>query len=44
MKPSDHAIEDWARTVSVKPMRSLTNEEAEGFRDAIDWIKSLIKK
>ena len=30
MKPSEHAIEDWARTVSVKPTRSLTNEEAEG--------------
>lgn len=36
MKPSEHAIEDWTRTVSVKPTRSLTNEEAEGLLGTTD--------
>lgn len=30
MKPSEHAIEDWAKMVSSKPVRSLTQEEAKG--------------
>ena len=28
MKPSEHAIEDWAKMVLSKPQRSLTEEEA----------------
>ena len=29
MKPSEHAIEDWAKMVLSKPQRSLTEEEAK---------------
>ena len=29
MKPSEHAIEDWAKMVLSKPKRSLTEEEAK---------------
>ena len=28
MKPSEHAIEDWAKMVSSKPIRNLTEEES----------------
>lgn len=30
MKPSEHAIEDWAMTVVSKPIRNLTEEEVKG--------------
>lgn len=29
MKPSEHAIEDWAKMVQSKPIRTLTDEEAK---------------
>lgn len=31
MKPSIHAIEDWAKNVAQKQMRQLTDEETRDF-------------